>query len=802
MRRLPLADRWILWTLVPIWAVCQILHIDRQISPLPLAWMPVYLSAAQGSDRGPTVLSLWPDTEQDETAPRPGDELLAVGGAELRGASRLRVWMEAFPAATEGGIPFRVRRGDAFVDTTLRVQAVPVAWGHLPLSLALGVTAILVLFRGRGTRAARAYVLAALCYSLHFSSLYAGLPWQTAAGLWLVIASGAFYPPLMVRAALIFPEGVTRRGPTLRFAPWLLLLTGPALYVWIFGIERYALYGFQFTGALVTVGIAGLITALIVNYWRSPPRGRRQLKWAALGLFLGTAPSMAVSAVTAARPELRDWYEASLAFGVAVPVFFLVALVRDNLFDINRLITTTATYVLLVPALVGLLFQVVPAAAARASELTGLQATTTLWTLTLAVTLPVPFVARALRPQLERWFFRDQFRAEGTLRELRRRIGSFRKPAELLNALGAELGRELELERCAVYSRTPDAFVPVSTHGAAIAPGFEPDGALVALLGDAAHPIPEERWRRWCRQGLLGAGDHAALESLDPELLLPLLRGESLEGFLALGRKDSGELYSRAEIAMLENVAERISDALAAFDQAAIDAGERRLYESLKNYAPSSVVEQVERTGEIVEGEREVSVLFVDVRGYTAFSRGRQAPDIFEFVSSYTTAVSAVVRDEGGAVVEFHGDGLMAAFGATGDDQGKERRAVRAAVQIVREVERQGLRAPDGTRLSVGVGVATGPAFVGDIRSVDRKIWGVIGNTTNLAARLERLTRDLDAAAVIDDTTRSRAGDAADGFASKHEVRVKGRDDEITVWCLSFGDERWLGAGADGAERA
>ena len=696
MRRLPLVDRWILWTLVPLWAVCQILHLDRQISPLPLAWLPVYLSPAPDAETGPRVLSLWPEVAQGGDALLPGDELIAVGETSLVGASRLRVWMDAFPAATGDAVPFQVRRDGALLERSLRVRAVPVAWGHLPLSLALGITAVLVLFRGRGTRTSRAYVLGALSYSLHFSSLYAGLPWQTAIGLWLVILTGAFYPPLMVRAALLFPEGVTRRGPILRFGPWLLLVTGPALYVWIFGIERAELFGFQYASLCFTLGIAGLIGALVANYWRSPPRGRRQLKWAALGLFLGTAPSMAVSAVTAVRPELRGWYETSLAFGVLVPLFIMIALVRDNLFDINRLITTTATYVLLVPALVGLLFQVVPAAAASASEWTGLQPTTTLWTLTLAVTLPVPFLARALRPQLERWFFRDQFRAEETLRGLRRKIASFEKPSELLDALGAELGLELELDRCAVYARTPDAFVPVSTHGAAIAPGFEPDGALVALLGDAATPIPEERWRRWCRQGLLGAGDQAGLESLDPELLLPLLRGETLEGFLALGRKDSGELFSRAEIAMLENVAERVSDALAAFDQQAIDAEERRLYESLARYAPASVVEQVERGGPIVEGEREVSVLFVDVRGYTAFSKARQAPEIFDFVSAYTTAVSSVVRDQGGAVVEFHGDGLMAAFGATGDDADKERRAVLAATRIVAEVEQQAFRARTG----------------------------------------------------------------------------------------------------------
>jgi adenylate cyclase len=128
----------------------------------------------------------------------------------------------------------------------------------------------------------------------------------------------------------------------------------------------------------------------------------------------------------------------------------------------------------------------------------------------------------------------------------------------------------------------------------------------------------------------------------------------------------------------------------------------------------------------------------------------------------------------------------MTVFGAPRALAGKERAAVRAAREIARAVSslelEGGAAAPS---FAVGIGVATGPAFVGSIRAADRAIWSAIGNTTNLAARLERLTRELDVAIAIDATTRERAGDAAAGFAHHPEVRIRGRSEPVAVYALA-----------------
>lgn len=86
--------------------------------------------------------------------------------------------------------------------------------------------------------------------------------------------------------------------------------------------------------------------------------------------------------------------------------------------------------------------------------------------------------------------------------------------------------------------------------------------------------------------------------------------------------------------------------------------------------------------------------------------------------------------------------------------------------------------------LKVGVGVATGPAFVGSIHSTDRLIWSAIGSTVNLAARLQTMTRDLDASIALDETTRVRAGYVCSEFACHEGLAVRGRTGRIDVFAL------------------
>ena len=151
-------------------------------------------------------------------------------------------------------------------------------------------------------------------------------------------------------------------------------------------------------------------------------------------------------------------------------------------------------------------------------------------------------------------------------------------------------------------------------------------------------------------------------------------------------------------------------------------------------------------------------------------------------MNGYTELVSAVVRRHGGTVVEFNGDGMMAVFGAPEPLASKEARRRRRR----RAKSSSACRQLPGARgeLSAGVGIATGQAFVGNIQAVDRMIWTALGNTTNLASRLQQLTRDLGAAIVIDRRTFERAGDGAIVFLPYVARPIRGRNEREDLFLL------------------
>ena len=94
--------------------------------------------------------------------------------------------------------------------------------------------------------------------------------------------------------------------------------------------------------------------------------------------------------------------------------------------------------------------------------------------------------------------------------------------------------------------------------------------------------------------------------------------------------------------------------------------------------------------------------------------------------------------------------------------------------------------------IAVGVGVATGEAFVGNIQAADRLIWSAIGNTTNLAARLQAMTRALDAAMVIDAVTFGRAGEAASGFRKHEAAKIAGRRKTEDIYALPLASSQFM----------
>ncbi len=141
--------------------------------------------------------------------------------------------------------------------------------------------------------------------------------------------------------------------------------------------------------------------------------------------------------------------------------------------------------------------------------------------------------------------------------------------------------------------------------------------------------------------------------------------------------------------------------------------------------------ERAELGGELVE----ISVLFIDLKGFTAYSERSAPGEVVRLLNEYFEAVVPIVFAEGGTVVQFAGDALMAIFNAPVRQPDHALHAARAALSIQAAVGR--IAADDRTRPRFRAGVNTGPAVVGNIGGHQMRNFTAIGDTTNLAARLQ-----------------------------------------------------------------
>lgn len=182
--------------------------------------------------------------------------------------------------------------------------------------------------------------------------------------------------------------------------------------------------------------------------------------------------------------------------------------------------------------------------------------------------------------------------------------------------------------------------------------------------------------------------------------------------------------------------------------------------------------------------ELTITALFVDLRDSTRLAAGRLPFDTLFVVNRFVRAVSAVIESRGGYITSVAGDGIMSAFGVSGNVAEGASSALAAAFDIWSALERldddlgEELRFP----LRFGIGVHTGLAVVGAIASSGRSSLQFLGDTGNVASRLEAATKDLGCTMIVSDAVFASAALAPPASAEQSRILVRGREDaEIAV---------------------
>jgi adenylate cyclase len=181
-------------------------------------------------------------------------------------------------------------------------------------------------------------------------------------------------------------------------------------------------------------------------------------------------------------------------------------------------------------------------------------------------------------------------------------------------------------------------------------------------------------------------------------------------------------------------------------------------------------------------GKREVSVMFADLEGFTSFSEGRDPREVSEMLNAYLrVAIPPIVQQHGGEIDRLIGDAIMATWGTRGDQPDHARRAVDAALAVQRETGRIAETHPGWPRFRAAVN--TGEALVGVLGAESGRSYTVIGDTVNLAARLESQAppgRVVIGAATLRELPGVRV-EALEG------LRVKGRRETVDAYLVDGG---------------
>lgn len=158
--------------------------------------------------------------------------------------------------------------------------------------------------------------------------------------------------------------------------------------------------------------------------------------------------------------------------------------------------------------------------------------------------------------------------------------------------------------------------------------------------------------------------------------------------------------------------------------------------------------------------ERVVTILFADVRGFTAWSRRHSPREAVDLLNAYIGAMIPLIEDHGGMVDKYIGDGIMAIFGAPDEQPDHAQRAVETAVAMVQRTRELGpaWARHDFPDFRIGVGIATGPALVGMVGGPRRLDYTAIGETVNIAANIESANKELGSEVLIAARTRRAVG--------------------------------------------
>ncbi|MCQ2592843.1 MAG: adenylate/guanylate cyclase domain-containing response regulator [Treponema sp.] len=273
------------------------------------------------------------------------------------------------------------------------------------------------------------------------------------------------------------------------------------------------------------------------------------------------------------------------------------------------------------------------------------------------------------------------------------------------------------------------------------------------------------------------------------------LYGENFIGALSVG-SIRNNLYTEIFIPKFQFFAEKLTPFLMnILSQYKIKNAYNSLRKVFSSFVPEEIIDdllekanvQTETAGE----KRRVAVLICDIRNFTNISEKNKAENVVSFLNSYFTPMVEIIKRHGGSIDKFMGDAIMALFGAPISYEDNAQRAVDAALEMIEmlpKIDSSILSMPEGyDNISIGIGIHYGEVILGSIGCAEKKDYTVIGDSVNLASRMEGLTKLYGSHILISDFVKQELNSSIQTHRVD-KVTVKGK--KIPVWIYTVETEK------------
>lgn len=215
----------------------------------------------------------------------------------------------------------------------------------------------------------------------------------------------------------------------------------------------------------------------------------------------------------------------------------------------------------------------------------------------------------------------------------------------------------------------------------------------------------------------------------------------------------------------------------------------RQLKKAFSNYVSPDLVKEIEKNPDklVLGGEqRELSILFSDIRGFTTVSESLSPPELVKLLNEYLSPMTRIVLEERGTLDKFIGDAVMAIFNAPLDLPAHAVHACNAAVRMLEELKtlNEGFAARGMNCIDIGIGINTGLAVVGNMGADIRFDYTAIGDSVNLASRLEGLNKYYGSHILVSEDTFRQVPEGRFIFREVDRVRVKGKHLPVVMYEL------------------